>query len=66
MKRYVLELRVREAGDVDAPGPVQSVVELPGKPVERVHFGTLGAAFQAAVNTVNEWMRSKGDQDGEQ
>lgn len=59
VKRYVIELRVREAGDV--PGlPIAAVVEVPGRSVRRGHE-TLGAAVDWALREIQTWMRRDGE-----
>lgn len=59
MKRYIIELRVREMGDV--PGkPVGAVVEVPGKSVRRGHE-TLGGAVDWALREIQSWMRKDGE-----
>lgn len=57
MKRYAIELRIREAGDAPGPGKdVTCVVELPGKVVRR-GFDGVGAAVDWGLREIQGWMR---------
>lgn len=60
MRRYTIELRVREAGDV-AGMPVAAVVELPGRSTRRGHE-TIGGAVDWALREIQAWMRGEGSQ----
>lgn len=63
MKRYTVELRIREAGDVGDVLPVKAFVELPARN-ERIeflqrHHETVGGAVQWAIGKAAEWMRNR-------
>jgi hypothetical protein len=58
VSRYVLEVRVREAGDVGDGLPVLAVLELPVGTLRLPHR-TLGAAVDWCMQHLTVWMRSK-------
>lgn len=64
MKRYLVELRIREAGDVGDALPVTGVVEVPLERdhavyVSREQHTTVGGAIDWGMELVRAWMRGK-------
>ncbi len=55
--RYVVEVRIREAGEVHEPLPVLAVLELPTGSM-RLGHRTVGAAIDWAIQHAQVWMRS--------
>lgn len=58
MTRYILEVRVREAGDAGDVLPVHAVLELPAGTL-RLGHRTMGAAVDWCMQHLTVWMRSK-------
>jgi hypothetical protein len=62
VKRYTVELRIREAGDVGDALPVSAVIETPGDAcviTERKTHATVGGAVYWAMGKVTKWMRNR-------
>lgn len=62
MKHYLVELRIREAGDVGDARPVSGIVELPLEHERAVFTAreqhvTVGGAVDWALELVRAWMR---------
>ncbi len=57
MSRYIVEVRVREAGDVADLLPVLAVVELPTGTM-RLGVRTVSAGVDWALQHLQVWMRS--------